>query len=56
MKNIALEENIQTKETFISLIIISDILVPDEITKRFGLQPTSAWAKGEEYVGNEWNQ
>jgi hypothetical protein len=48
-KNFYLDENMLCRKTNITFRIIGSKIVPNEITKALGVEPTRAFAKGENY-------
>ena len=55
LQNINFTDTKTIKAVSIDFIIKSDFLEPAEITKKLGIKPTRAWAKGDKYLGKTKN-
>jgi hypothetical protein len=55
LQEISFDEIDNTKDTYITYRIRSDVIDPKEISKELCLQPDNSHYKGEKYLGNSWN-
>ncbi len=51
LQEISFDEELVAETVYVSFAIRSDVLDPKAITNLLGIQPSRAWAKGEQYLG-----
>lgn len=51
LQEISFDEELVAKTVYVDFSIHSDVLDPKAITNLLGIQPSRAWAKGEQYLG-----
>lgn len=55
LQDFTFDDIASVKALSVDYAIASIILIPDEITSKMGLRPNRAWARGDRYLGKEWD-